>query len=84
MGGYQKQRHYLSPVTALVVQHFFCPNGCQDRTINTSYTHTMQSAANAIQITTITAPAIRLTGFSFFKISWPAHGSRLTRNQGPT
>src|SRR4030095_95709 len=47
-----------------------CLNGCQDRTINTSYTHTMQSAASAIQITTITTPAIRLTGCPFLKISW--------------
>ena len=66
----QKQRHYLSPVTFGGVALLLSKNGCQDRTINTSYAETMQRASNAIQITTITTPAIRLTGFPFLKVSW--------------
>ena len=37
--------------------------------MNASYTHPMHTEANAIQITIITTPPIRLTGFPFLKIS---------------
>ena len=54
---------------------FVCPNRISGRSMNVSYTHTMQRAANAIQITTITTPATRLTGFPFLKVSWALHSA---------
>jgi len=62
---YQKQRYYLSPVAPLRRYGISLSEwDGQDRTMNALYANMMQSAANAIQITTITTPAIRLTAVS--------------------